>query len=68
MLKLYKSNYTEEELYSMAEHCYSFCPPGSVKSDSACGIGCPYRKICCDFHSLANYCMHQINRHEYRDC
>lgn len=26
MLKLYKSNYTDDELLTMAEHCLHFCP------------------------------------------
>lgn len=68
MLKLYKSNYTDEELYALAEHCSSFCPPGSATCHVWCGNGCSYFKICRDFHNLANYCLHQINRHEYSDC
>ena len=46
MLKLYKSNYTPDELLAMAEHCQSFCP---AMSNDRLGEGCIY----CDYYRIA---------------
>ena len=51
MLKLYKSNYTRDELLSMAEHCYSFCHVSSNIRLPNCSFYCEYYRICRDFCS-----------------
>lgn len=61
MLKLYKSNYTTDDLFAMAEHCQRFCP---VLSNDRLGEGClycVYYRICRDFQLLGEYCLEKAN-------
>ena len=67
MLKLYKGNFTNDELLAMAANAHDFCPFGYY-ADNTCSSGCDIYRVCRDFHSLANYCEQKVNNREYSDC
>lgn len=68
MLKLYKSNYTHDELLAMATHVRNFCACGYGKTNKPCAKPCMFYRICRDFNRLADYCMEKVNNREYSDC
>lgn len=67
MLKLYKTNFTHDELLAMATHAHDFCP-FVYGADNHCSPGCVLYPVCSDIHNLANYCEQKANNLEYSDC
>lgn len=61
MLKLYKSNFTKDELLTMAVHASYFCPLGSDIHNS-CSSDCGHYRVCRDFHNLADYCLQKVKK------
>lgn len=68
MLKLYKTNFTHDELLAMAAHAYDFCTLGYNTAYNPCPGGCELYRVCRDFHNLADYCKQKVNNREYSDC
>lgn len=68
MLKLYKSNYSDDELLTMAKHCLDFCPiPVDKRLREGC-FSCKCYRICRDFQRLGEYCLEKVNNGECSDC
>lgn len=67
MLKLYKTNFTHDELLAMAAHARNFCPFGYYVGNP-CTDGCELYRVCRDFHNLADYCKQKVDNREYSDC
>lgn len=67
MLTLY-ARYSEDELRSLAAHCFDFCPYQYLGETSPACHECPHYRVCQDLTKLGRHCETLINHRKSTHC